>query len=65
MKSHLIVGDIIVRIRGFKRLIGRRYKVLSITLTDTYIQDMQTDRCSNYSNRWIIEEFVKLNEGED
>ena len=60
MKSEVVVGDIVVFVKGYKHRIGRRYEVLSITLTNIYLQDIITHRCTDHSIRWIRNDIVKL-----
>lgn len=60
METELIVGDTLVCIKGYRRRIGRKYKVLSITLTDLYLQDVITNKCANHSRHWVTKEFVRV-----
>lgn len=62
METELEVGDFVLRTQGFHRRIGRKYKVLSITLTDVYLQDVVTGRCANYWKRTVSTDFVKVGE---
>jgi hypothetical protein len=55
-----MIDDILVRVSGYKPLIGQKYKVLSITLTDLYLQNEFTKKCTNTPIRFVLQDYRKF-----